>query len=510
MYSYIVVDDEMLIRKGLIGKINSITSMQFHCVGEAANGRQGMELVREQDPHIIITDMKMNQMNGIEFLEALGEEYPEKPVIVISGYKDYNYLKKAIEKRVIGYVLKPFSVEEIEKQLLDAVSRIQQKQNLEELREKVDSLEQKKNEEILRTIVLEPWNEMLEEETLKKGYQPEELFLSVYLYIQESDSLRQVERICQNLLPNETYYCFENPAFKKQYFVLIKMEAEYSKKYTVLLKRLTQVFLTQVSDKKVYIFYTDQPQLLSRLNKTYQQSELQIRHVSLGLQNGIWRIYGRKYERVRFFSGEQIQTIFRNIKYHKEDTRNIMNRFFADLTKQTCSLDVIGEACRSLIEKVNSYAVQENVETDDIMNVFYHRYLFCDNTDKIKNEISGYVTLIMNSIEMKVKDQADLLEQIETYILDHYHQRLTLQQISSCFYITPASCSNLMKRKFGQSFNEYISEIRIEKAKELLTHTNLSIDQISEEIGYTNPKYFFKIFKKMVLCTPLEYRKQSR
>ncbi len=510
MYSYIVVDDEMLIRKGLIKKIDSITSMPFHCVGEAANGRQGMELVREKNPHIVITDMKMNKMNGIEFLEALGEEYPEKPVIVISGYKDFNYLKKAIEKRVIGYVLKPFSAEEIEKQLMEAVSRIQQKQSLDELKEKVNSLVQKKNEEILRTVVLEPWNEMLEEETLKEGYEPNELYLSVFLYMQEPDSLKQVEMICQKQLQNETYYCFDNPAFKKQYVVLIKTKESHSKKYTVLLKQLTRIVLTQLSEKKLYICYFDQPKPLNRLNKEYLLSEMQIRHISLGITKGIWKIDGRKHEKMRVFSGEQMQTIFRNMKYHKADTRNIMNQFFTDLIGQTSSLYEIGETCRMLIDKVNSYAIQENVETDDIMNVFYHRYLFCSDIEKIKNEISGYVTLMMNSIEMKVKDQADLLEQIETFILDHYHQRLTLQQISSYFYITPASCSNLMKQKFGKSFNEYISSIRIEKAKELLVHTKLSIDQVSEEIGYTNPKYFFKIFKKTVLCTPLEYRNQNR
>ena len=116
-------------------------------------------------------------------------------MIVISGYKDFNYVKKAIENGVIGYVLKPFSAEEIGKQLLEAVARIQQKQNMEKLKEKIVLIEQRKNYEILRSVIMEPWSEILEEELLKKGCRKMITFQLIVLYVQKTDLMGEIEVI---------------------------------------------------------------------------------------------------------------------------------------------------------------------------------------------------------------------------------------------------------------------------------------------------------------------------
>lgn len=92
MYTYIVIDDERLIRLGLISKVKEIESEEFQCIGEAANGVEGLDLIAEKGPDIVITDMKMARMDGVEFLQKLQEICPGIPVIVISGYKAYDYM----------------------------------------------------------------------------------------------------------------------------------------------------------------------------------------------------------------------------------------------------------------------------------------------------------------------------------------------------------------------------------------------------------------------------------
>lgn len=510
MYSYIVVDDEMLIRKGLIRKIDSITSMEFECVGEAGNGLQGMELVKEKNPDIVITDMKMNRMSGIEFLDQLGEEFPDKPAIVISGYKDFNYVKKAIENRVIGYVLKPFSTEEIEKQLLDAAARIEQKQNVEKLKEKIVLIEQRKSCEILRSAIMEPWSEMLEEEIFNKGYLKNGTFQLIIIYAQEKELIGEIEKVCSKVLQDVLFYIFENPLFKRQYFILIQTNNEQKEKFSVLSERLLHSLQAEIETARCYICVTDFGQKVSHLNRAYKQAEKLIRYVPLEKEKTLLKINGEKCRKPEEYSSEYVQTVFREIKYHKNQTKEIMNRFFEEifLTKKT--LADIGIVCENLISKVNEYAIKRNVDTDDIMGVFYHRYLFCDDMEKMKREISGYVSLIMQSVEMKESRELNLADQMVVYIQENLYKKLTIQDISEKFYITPTVCSHVLKEKLGESFNEYISKLRIEKAKSLLKDTNLSIESISEEIGYANPKYFFKIFKKMVLCTPLEFRNRSK
>ena len=184
-YRYIIVDDEVLIRKGLISKIDEITSLKALCVGEAANGVEGLRVIGETNPDIIITDMKMKKMDGVEFLERISERFPEKPIIVISGYKAFDYMNKAIEKRVIGYVLKPFSPEEIEKQLQKAIEQIENQKNFFILQEKAKSLDQRKIKDILLSAILEPWNEALEEELRQKGWGLDHYYLLISVYAKD-------------------------------------------------------------------------------------------------------------------------------------------------------------------------------------------------------------------------------------------------------------------------------------------------------------------------------------
>ena len=130
MYTYIIIDDERLIRLGLISKVKEINTEEFQCIGEASNGLEGLQLISEAEPDIVITDMKMAKMDGVEFLQRLHEAHPGIPVIVLSGYKAFDYMNQAIEHGVVGYVLKPFSSEELEKQLLKAVARLEQQKNI--------------------------------------------------------------------------------------------------------------------------------------------------------------------------------------------------------------------------------------------------------------------------------------------------------------------------------------------------------------------------------------------
>ena len=199
MYTYIIIDDERLIRLGLISKIEEISSEKFECIGEAENGKKGMELLEEITPDIIITDMKMAKMDGVEFLKNLHEIHPDIPVIVISGYKAFDYMSQAIEPVVVGYVLKPFSTEEIEKQLLKAVSRIEQNKNLTRMREKISDLEQSQEDMEFIKVITEPWNE---EENDKQGFCMDNWHVLITIYTNVPDEMNILRECTKRLWEN--------------------------------------------------------------------------------------------------------------------------------------------------------------------------------------------------------------------------------------------------------------------------------------------------------------------
>ena len=261
---------------------------------------------------------------------------------------------------------------------------------------------------------------------------------------------------------------------------------------------------------KLFIFISDPVQGFEKLNRCYLINERLNRQIFLNDRVRILPAKAISDQKGMAYSEDHMKNLFRRLKYQNQDTKELLDDFFGgmDLSKHT--LGVIGNTCENLIDKVNDYAVQNNTETDDIMSVFYRRYMFQPNLEKMQKEISGYVILILNSIRMASQESDLLFGRIQEYILNNYHRKLTLQVLASQFYVPSAACSSLIKEKLNMSFNEYLADIRLEKAKQLLQETDLSAERISDEIGYSNPKYFFKIFKKMTNLTPVEYRNQHR
>lgn len=504
MYHYIIVDDEVIIRKGLINKINEISSIEIQCAGEAANGVEGLQLIEEVNPDIIITDMKMAKMDGMEFLERIGIRFPNKPVIVISGYKVFDYLNKAIEERVIGYVLKPFSSEEIEKQLKKAIAQIEQQKSIVQLRETVASLESKSGQNALLEAILSPWSETVADESNR-------YYLLITVNTKEKELVKAVKDICKEFLSDIDYYVLQNPSNGHQLFIVMSSEQPEDMERIISKGKMT-AFIVQdlIKNNKIFICMSDVFKGLNKLNKYYNLNDKMLRGVRFTDQKKI--LASKEYEETeeRAYPEEYIKNIFFNLKYHPDKSNDILTKFIDEINAANHTLGEIGDLCGSLIHMVNDYAVRNKTETDDIMKVFYKRYLFCGSIEKIRKEISGYIILILQSIQINDEKEIDIFNLITDYIDNNYHKKLTIQDISSRFFITPAYCGNMLKERLNRSFNDYLSEIRLEKAKQLLLETNLSAESISDEIGYSNPKYFFKIFKKMTGYTPIEYRNLNK
>ena len=124
MYTYIIVDDESLIRKGTIKKLSPMSDL-VQCIGEADEGQAGIRLIEAQKPDFVILDMQMPGMDGTQLLAYLSEHYPGMPLIVISGFRDFDYIKTAISADAIDYILKPFSREAIQECVQRAIQRLE-------------------------------------------------------------------------------------------------------------------------------------------------------------------------------------------------------------------------------------------------------------------------------------------------------------------------------------------------------------------------------------------------
>jgi len=162
MYTYIVIDDEPLIRRGTVKKLENYPDVT--CVAQASNGKSALELIEEKNPDFIITDMKMPIMDGTQLLPVLSTQYPEKYIIVISGYKDFDYAKEALRANTLDYIVKPFSQETLWNAVDKAVRLLKNQKSLHEKltldEQEKESLKYEYDRQILRNALFGEGKEM--------------------------------------------------------------------------------------------------------------------------------------------------------------------------------------------------------------------------------------------------------------------------------------------------------------------------------------------------------------
>jgi YesN/AraC family two-component response regulator len=507
MYSYIAVDDEAIIREGLVKKINKL-DMGLVCKGQAANGAEGLKLIESANPDIVITDMKMPEMDGMGFLDHLAAAYPDKKVIVLSSYRDFEYLNSAIENGVVGYVLKPFSAEEIRKQLNKAISLINRQQNMNAqvgyMKEHISAFEKRQSNRKLLDCIIHTAEAEISNSTESKEYSGVRKFKLITVKTNAPSLLPALERLCEGESHGIGTVPLEDESQKYCYFILLMDYHDHERILESFAQELALRILADNTGFVQYLCISDSCGAINEIHNLYRSCMDSFGKVRLSERQVKLKPVKQSMERIH--SEDQIKAVFASLRYSPDELHESLNRFFDELEKSNVPFEVLHEECCSLIRLVNGYALQYDAATEDIPALFYDRYLFETTIDRIKRELSGYISLIFTTLKNSCQSQERLIEQIKNYLDTNYGSKITLEFIASNYFINPSYCSYLFKLKTGESFNDYLTRIRMAKAMNFLSESKMSIEEITKEVGYRNPKYFFRIFKQYNGLTPTEYR----
>jgi two-component system response regulator YesN len=339
MLSVFIVDDEPMVRRGL-KKLIDWDYYGFELVGESANGVEALENILPDKVDVVITDLRMNSMDGIELSAKLKERYPAIRIIVLTGFDEFTLVQQSMRNGVVDYLLKPVD----EKLLIESLLRVKKQ---------------------------------IEDERFPYPFEIESLILSK---IGEADAKGMLEAL--------------DGLFEEFYKYKVPFD---------ILKRICKLLLTAI-------------------------------------------------DRYLECSGSNLK----------------------DLTGN----DITG------INYLDKY----------------------DSKDEIKFEM---VSVMTGVIEHKMSlGNKKAIEQIKDYIKANINEDISLNLLASKFYLNPSYISQIFKGETGQNYTEYISGLRIEKAMKLLNDQNLRVHDISEMVGYGDPKYFSELFKRLKGVSPAEYRKR--
>ena len=499
MYTYIVIDDESLIRKGTIKKLQPMEE-QITCIGEADNGKAGIELIQEVHPDIVILDMQMPIMGGKELLPYLAESYPDMPLIVISGYRDFDYVKQAISAAAIDYILKPFSKEAIQDCISRAIERLEDSQTLSRV---TDSDEEKEaayydyDIQHLTNLILgyHVGEGSISSKRLNFINDTHQLVL-LTLYFESPSQIQEVN--IQHWLEDGGFgdlaLYLPNTASNQMGFLILFMpntEVIHSRRLVDQISSALTDYVRHLQNS--LIIGISQPHSdLSELHDAFEETSAALNRQKLNGDSENIFYYKEAAEPRSFIWEQEEEFLFRVEAGMAAEVQDLTEQLF-DLMARTSDFSLADA-------KYYCYYLSGQCRIQNVVN-----YIF--SLEELKDY---YYQFFMNITELlkaeSIYSGDDVVEKIQTYMQHNYQKNLTQDFIASLFYLNRSYLSTLFKQKTGMKFVDYLNEVRIEKSKELLKDSNRKMYQISKAVGYDNPKYFFRIFKKKTGMTPEQYR----
>lgn len=499
----LIIDDELLLRNG-IKYLCNWEEYGFTIAGEASNGIEGLRLIESVKPDIVITDILMSAMDGIELTEKIKEQYPWIHIIILSSYDNFDYVKSLFKLGVDDYLLKPA----LEKEALLKL--------LKKLKNHTSSPAtfHASSSQTLKELI---HGASMDTNSIMQRFQDAHIN-----FVPKADYIL----LCGSILGNQTFFSYE-----KQLSVPLAEEFNSYRRAVCISDQGYLCILLQLKNSEKQL---DTNQLY-----TFVQKLKTI--LSISVIFSISKIFSditttsAQYDscatllEYSFYFPDKPFIFFRDIKSHPLDfpyqqlkksidplnlsaAYNILVQYIKNAVRFP-STDVftlkkqIENALYSIIQALTSAGFQTS--SINFEKVKYFKKIDTSENYKILESIlKEFFTYLEEIVDNETqKRELDLFFQIQDYIAGNYQMDLKLSDIAQIFHINYTYLSTLFFQKTNQHFSDYLNQIRIEQSKRLLQTENLTIQQIGEKTGFINQGYFSKIFKRYVGISPKEYQK---
>ncbi|ROR30387.1 two-component system response regulator YesN [Mobilisporobacter senegalensis] len=507
----LVIDDEPNIREGLKTLIDW-ERLQCILVGEAENGEEGLEKILLLHPDLVIVDIKMPEIDGIELIERLTRKEIETEFIVLSGYQDFGYAKRAMECGVNHYILKPIDEDLLEHKVID-IYTVWKNKKMNELalkrqcqlskeqmikyialgHEDVESYMTDMNyEELNRWYELDlPWKfytillldgicglDFKERHLIKKALAQ----LGDYRLSFESEGLIGI------LVKNKNYSNNYGSLFflRERINKLIRKEVLIAVGITVdSLDEVGQsfAFAKYLIDRR--FLYEDQNILHKQMTLKHNNAEQNTSYA----ENGEMKLY----QAVCTNQQDEVNDLLEGMRGYMETSGWDSERIKAFY------LNVYVGVMTSLVEHQHGLLEREFLNPK-VFEEFYHQ----SNLFKLHGFIKFQFLTICEYID-EMKPQNTLGKVID-YIEHHYKEDLKIETLSKIFHYSSNYLGKQFKKETGKSFNSFLDDLRIKEAEKLLGNSKLKIYEIAQITGFHDPDYFAAKFKKHMGISPKEYR----
>lgn len=505
----LIVEDEVKIREGMTKLISAHTSHKV--IGEAGNGQEGLDMILRFHPDLVITDIRMPKMDGLEMLRKVHEMKIHVCSVILSGYSEFDYAKQAIHYGVEDYLLKPLAAEDIQEVLRRVEDKLEQEAGKLEgkpgryIRDVFYGEQAIGKEEMQRIISSCQFSPSM-------GYQVYCGYVGDCSMIWEEEWQKKIQEMQERF--DECRIHFFSNEFTREQGCLIaypkeEMSGEEIKRYFE--RKMVNPY--KIKDQRAIwamIEVDSFEELYGKARKTAEwiKESLSIEGKELltegwmkqvawqefqypleGSQKMKWAICNEDSGKIQT-EGEAFVEAMRQGMYRERDVRQSYLKAIYLL------IDTVKEIDKPTYEQIQNADLismcSDAVTLHEMEDAYRDGIKILINPKRVKEDISNYT-----------------IKRAINYIREHYQEGITLEEVAGKLGITPEYLSILFNRETDVNFSAFLRRFRISHAKRLLKGTDLKIYEIAEQVGYNDSKYFARVFKEELGISPVDYRQME-
>jgi two-component system, response regulator YesN len=520
MLKVLLVDDEPYVLEGLKVMIDW-SAHGFKVCGEASNGEDALELVKMCNPDLVITDIKMPGMDGLEFIRLSCQKlHSTAKFVILSGYDEFSFARKAMLYNVSNYLLKPLDCEELDVVISKLTIQIkEERRKTENINSQLSFVTSQSIRRVLKgenksslinriSILLSISQEgeakciLFEVESLKS-------WLQVNDEIELSTKKDKARRIIEAALgPVFQFHLFEDDKGRFGIIVCDKMpfyqslESFASGLLLQLKHSLGESVFTAVSasGKGPAVLYEIYKQAVYALNlKFYLGNDSVINYIDVKDMNLNYGLYM-----------ENLNVLLEYVRTNQnKEIIKMVKQLFDYFSKSLTAPQIIITYIKNFQLEMVKIIMEDN---KDLKESLYQEFEFDKNLDNLtlhalqESFLKQCLCAAAYINNLKQANPQQIICEVKNYIKQNYFEDIKLKQVARQFYMNSVYLGQLFKRVTGMQFNDYLNTVRIEEAKKLLRQTDMKILEITRAVGYNDPKYFLCKFKSITSLPPSAFK----
>jgi two-component system response regulator YesN len=523
----LLAEDEKLTRDGIRKSVNW-GELGIDEIVEAIDGVEAISIAQSFKPDIVLTDIKMPRMNGVDFAFQIRQIYPSCKIVFMSGYAEKEYLKAAITLKAISYVEKPLEMEELESALKDAVELCLEEQNQVQQNTLTEEKLHASSSLIKQEIALQLIRHSFDQELLTRKLDWTGIDISL-----DCPCLTIIVKFIPPMLPYEIVdssiqesairnKCLVLTALKDELHVLIHLfAANRGHGQNQLSKPAVHAFCSDLSesmkrhDLRFAISVGSKVEGAALIKDSYASAVLHLQETfykgpfSIVIQTDptlsvVEETYPFNRQLIKNFRDSLAGNDFAAAK-------GILNSLHTDILRLPNTLvNNVKEIYYQLLLDLDKFAKELGIALFGVEkegNFLWELILDCHYAEEILSLLIQKIDQLQHALSLR--GSGGKASKIVKYIHQHYaNDELSVQEISDHLQMTASHLISIFKEATGKTIKQYVMDVRIEKAKSLLKNDRLKIFDVASQVGFKDGEYFSRIFRKHTGLTPSEYRER--